>query len=40
MPEILRLNGANDCFELAFVERRVTPDSAIKLGIHLYLAGL
>jgi len=40
MPEIARLNGGSDCFELDFVEREATPESAMKLGIRLHLAGL
>ena len=38
MPEIARLNGGSDCFELEFVERKAAPESAMKLGIHFYLA--
>ncbi|GAA0293404.1 DDE-type integrase/transposase/recombinase [Halarchaeum salinum] len=40
MPEISRLSGGSDCFELAFVEREATPNWAMKLGIRLHLAGL
>ncbi|MFC6729214.1 IS6 family transposase, partial [Natronoarchaeum mannanilyticum] len=40
MPEIARLIGDNDCFELAFVEREATPEPAMELGIRLHLAGL
>jgi putative transposase len=40
MPEIARLNGGSDCFELDFLEREATPESAMKLGIRLHLAGL
>ncbi|ELZ33143.1 IS6 family transposase [Halorubrum tebenquichense] len=40
MPEIARLNGGSDCFELDFVEREATPEPAMKLGIRLHLAGL
>ena len=40
MLETARLNGGSNCFELDFVEREATPESAMKLGIHLHLAGL
>jgi transposase-like protein len=40
MPEIARLSGCTDCFELGFVEREATPEPAMKLGIRLHLAGL
>lgn len=40
MPEIARLIGGSDCFELDFLEREATPESAMKLGIRLNLAGL
>lgn len=40
MAEIARLIGGSDCFEVAFVEREATPESAMKLGIRLHLAGL
>jgi putative transposase len=40
MPEISRLSGSSDCFELEFVEREATPNWAMKLGIRLHLAGL
>ncbi|QZP37522.1 IS6 family transposase [Halobaculum magnesiiphilum] len=40
MPEIARLIGGSDCFELGFVEREATPEPAMKLGIRLHLAGL
>jgi len=40
MTEIDRLVGGSDRFELAFVERERTPESAMKLGIRLHLAGL
>jgi transposase-like protein len=40
MPEIDRLNGGRDCFELDFLEREATPEPAMKLGIRLHLAGL
>jgi len=33
MPEITRLNGDIDRFELGFVEREATPELAMKLGI-------
>ncbi len=40
MLETDRLNGDSDRFELEFVEREATPESAMKLGIRLHLAGL
>ncbi|GGL65107.1 IS6 family transposase [Halocalculus aciditolerans] len=40
MPEIARLIGGSDCFELDFLERAAAPESAMKLGIRLHLAGL
>jgi transposase-like protein len=40
MPEITRLVGRIDCFELDFVEREATPGSAMKLGVQLHLAEL
>jgi len=40
MPEIARLNGGRDCFELDFVEQEATPEPAMKVGIRLHLAGL
>ena len=40
MDEIARLVGGNDSFELDFLEREATPESAMKLGIRLHLAGL
>jgi len=40
MPEIARLIGGSDCFELDFLEREATPEPAMKLGIRLHLAGL
>jgi hypothetical protein len=40
MLEIARLSGGSDRFELGFVERESTPESAMKLGIRLHLAGL
>jgi transposase-like protein len=40
MPEIARLSGCTDCFELGFVEREATPKPAMKLGIRLHLAAL
>jgi hypothetical protein len=39
MPEISRLDGCRDCFELDVVEREATPGWAMKLGIRLHLAG-
>jgi len=38
MLEIASLNGNSDCFELDFVKREATPESAMKLGIHLHLS--
>lgn len=35
-----RLNGGSGCIELDFLEREVTPEPAIKLGIRLHLAGI
>ena len=35
-----RLSGDSGCIELDFLEREATPESAMKLGIRLYLAGL
>ncbi|ELZ50495.1 transposase [Halorubrum coriense DSM 10284] len=35
-----RLSGDNGYIELDFLEREVTPESAMKLGIRLHLAGL
>lgn len=40
MPEIARLTGGSNCFELEFVEREATPEPAMKLGIRLHAAGL
>lgn len=40
MDEIARLGDGNDCFEGGFVERESTPESGMKLGIRLLLAGL
>jgi transposase-like protein len=40
MNEIACLIGDSDCFELGFLEREATPESAMKLGIRLHLAGL
>jgi putative transposase len=40
MPEIARLTGGSDCFELEFVEREATPEPAMKVGIRLHAAGL
>ncbi|RLM53511.1 IS6 family transposase [Halobellus sp. Atlit-31R] len=40
MAEIARLNGGTDWIELDFVERQRTPESAMKFGIRLQLAGL
>jgi hypothetical protein len=33
-------NGNNGCIALYFLEREMTPESAMKLGIRLYLAAL
>ena len=35
-----RLSGDSGCIELDFLEREATPESAMKLGIRLHLAGL
>jgi transposase-like protein len=40
MNEIACLVGDSDCFELGFLEREATPESAMKPGIRLHLAGL
>jgi hypothetical protein len=40
MPEIARLVGGSDCFELDFLEREATPEPAMKLSIRLRLARL
>ena len=40
MPKITRLSGSSDWIELDFVERERTPESAMKLGIQMHLAGL
>ena len=40
MQEPDRLTGCSDFPELEFVEREATPESAMKLGIQLHLAGL
>jgi putative transposase len=40
MAEITRLNGSSDCMELDFVEREVTLEPLMTLGIRLHLAGL
>ncbi len=40
MTRIARLNGPSNAIELDFVERVATPKFAMKLGIHLHLAGL
>jgi transposase-like protein len=40
MTEIGCLVGDSDCFELDFLEREATSESAMKLGIRLHLAGL
>ena len=40
MTEIARLSGPSNAIELGFVERVYTPRFAMRLGIHLHLAGL
>jgi len=40
MLKIIRFDGGTDYFQLGFVEREATPEPAVKLGIHLHLAGL
>lgn len=40
MLDIARLNGDNDRFELAFLEREATPGPVMKLDIRLHLADL
>jgi len=40
MPEIARLNGANDWLKLELMERVATPEPLMKRGIHLHTAGL
>ena len=40
MQEPDRLTECSDFRELEFVEREATPESAMKLGIQLHLAGL
>ncbi len=40
MPEARRLTDCSDLPELEIVERKSTPESAMKLGIQLYLAVL
>jgi transposase-like protein len=40
MDEIACFVGDSDCFEVGFLEREVTPESAMKLGIRLHSAGL
>lgn len=40
MDEIAYLIGDSDCFEVGFLEREATPESAMKLGIRLHLTGL
>lgn len=39
MTEISRLSGGSDCFELEVVERKATPNWAMKPSIRLHLAG-
>jgi putative transposase len=38
MDEIASLVGDSDCFELGFLKREATSESAMKIGIRLYLA--
>jgi hypothetical protein len=40
MDEIACFVGDSGCFEVGFLEREATPESAMKLGIRLHLAGL
>ncbi|KAA9405607.1 IS6 family transposase [Haloarcula sp. CBA1131] len=40
MPEIARLSGSRDWIDLDFVERKRTPERAMKLGIQMHMAGL
>ena len=40
MTEITRLSSCSDWIDLDFVERERTPESAMKLGIQMHLAGL
>lgn len=40
MPEIARFTEPSDFPKLAFMEREATPEPAMRLGIHLHLAGL
>ncbi|SEG62575.1 hypothetical protein SAMN04488133_2907 [Halobellus limi] len=40
MPETRRLTECSDFPEVEFVEREATPESAMKVGIQLHLAGL
>lgn len=40
MPEIARVNGARDWIGSEFVERERTPESAMRPGVRLHLAGL
>lgn len=40
LPEIARLNGHRDWINLDFVERKRTPECAMKLGIQTHVAGL
>jgi len=36
MPEITRLIGSSDCFELDALVKEVTPEPVMKLGIRLH----
>ena len=40
MPEIARLSGSRDWIDLDSVERKGTPERAMKLGIQMHMAGL
>lgn len=40
VQESVRLTGCSDLPELEFVEQEAIPESAMKLGIQLHLAGL
>jgi len=40
MAEITRLSGSSEWIDLDFVERKRTPERAMKLGIQMHVAGL
>lgn len=40
MTEIARLNGVSDQIAVEFEEREATPQSVMKLTLHLHLCGL